>query len=173
VQQIARPYNDDLRRDVINGGYWLVRPGPRAQVAVIGCGAVMPEAREAHQQICEDDPDAGLLVVTSPGRLERGWSARLRQGDVRANDSHIEWLLGLLRPDAGVVTVIDGHPATLAWLGGVHGHRIISLGVDRFGQSGDIVDLYRIHGIDTDAIVDAAARLCVVGHLSPRFSHVN
>jgi pyruvate dehydrogenase E1 component len=173
VQQIARRYSDDLRQDVINGGYWLVRPGPRAQVAVVGCGAVLPEAREAHQQICEDDPDAGLLVVTSPGRLERGWSARLRQGDLQTNDSHIEVLLGSLRREAGLVSVIDGHPATLSWLGSVCGHRIIGLGVDHFGQSGDIPDLYRIHGIDTDAIVDAAARVCVLGHLWPRFSHVN
>ena len=67
----------------------------------------------------------------------------------------------------------DGYPATLAWLGAVHGHRIISLGVDRFGQSGDIPDLYRIHGIDTDAIVDAAARVCVMARLSARAVHVN
>jgi pyruvate dehydrogenase E1 component len=58
--------------------------------------------------------------------------------------------------------VLDGYPSTLSWLGSVRGDRIISLGVDRFGQSGDIPDLYRLHGIDADAIVDAAARLCVM-----------
>ena len=56
----------------------------------------------------------------------------------------------------GIVTVIDGHPATLAWLGGVGGHRVRSLGVEHFGQTGSIPDLYRHHGIDTNAIVAAA-----------------
>ena len=60
---------------------------------------------------------------------------------------------------AGLVTAIDGHPATLSWLGAVGGHRVYPLGVDHFGQSGDIPDLYRVHGIDADAIVGAAARL--------------
>jgi pyruvate dehydrogenase E1 component len=57
--------------------------------------------------------------------------------------------------------VLDGHPATLSWLGAVSGHAIAPLGVARFGQSGDIPDLYRTYGLDADAIVDAAARLSV------------
>ncbi len=63
--------------------------------------------------------------------------------------------------DAALVTVLDAHPATLSWLGSVGGHRIYPLGVDRFGQSGDIPDLYRAYGIDADAILDAAARACL------------
>ncbi|OYV64922.1 MAG: hypothetical protein B7X09_05180, partial [Acidiphilium sp. 21-66-27] len=55
------------------------------------------------------------------------------------------------------VTVLDGHPGTHAWIGGVRGQRINTLGVDRFGQSGDIPDLYRVYGIDTDAILEACA----------------
>ena len=55
----------------------------------------------------------------------------------------------------------DGHPATLSWLGSVAGHRIHPLGVDHFGQSGDLPDLYRVYGIDADAILDAAARACL------------
>jgi pyruvate dehydrogenase E1 component len=59
------------------------------------------------------------------------------------------------------VTVLDGHPAALSWLGAVAGHRIAAVGVDRFGQSGDIPDLYRTHGLDAEGIVDAAASLCL------------
>ena len=65
------------------------------------------------------------------------------------------------RPTADLITVLDGHPATLSWLGGVGGRRVRPLGVDHFGQSGDIPDLYRAYGIDADAIVEAAARACV------------
>jgi pyruvate dehydrogenase E1 component len=58
-----------------------------------------------------------------------------------------------------LVTVIDGHPATLAWLGAVAGHRTVPLGVEHFGQTGTIADLYRHFGIDADSIVSAASRL--------------
>ena len=58
---------------------------------------------------------------------------------------------------AKLVTVLDGHPASLSWLGAVHGHRVAPLGVTSFGQTGDIIDLYRHYGIDTEAIVRACA----------------
>ena len=67
-----------------------------------------------------------------------------------------------LRPGAALVTVGDFHPATLSWLGAVNQNPIVALGVERFGQSGDIPDLYRAYGIDTDAILDAAARACLL-----------
>ena len=73
--------------------------------------------------------------------------------------SHIEKLLAPLPRDCGIVTVIDGHPATLGWLGSVRGHRVEALGVEHFGQTGTIGDLYRHHGIDANAIIDAAESL--------------
>jgi pyruvate dehydrogenase E1 component len=70
--------------------------------------------------------------------------------------SHIERLLTKVPAHCGLVTVLDGHPATLAWLGSVRGHRLRSLGVEHFGQTGTIPDLYRHHGIDANAIISAA-----------------
>src|SRR5262249_56445463 len=87
-----------------------------------------------------------------------------RSGPARgasAEDSHAERLLAGLGPDAALVTVIDGHPASLSWLGGVAGQRVYPLGVDHFGQSGDIPDLYRLYRLDADAIIDAAATACL------------
>ena len=75
--------------------------------------------------------------------------------------AQVERLFAPLPEDAALVTVLDAHPATLSWLGSVAGHRIYPLGVERFGQAGDIPDLYRAYGIDTDAILDAAARACL------------
>ena len=72
------------------------------------------------------------------------------------HNHHIEKLLAPLPRDCGIVTVIDGHPATLGWLGSVRGHRVEALGVEHFGQTGTISDLYRHHGIDANAIIDAA-----------------
>ena len=81
-------------------------------------------------------------------------------GDPAAR-SHVERLLGGLSPGASLVTVLDGHPAALTWLGAVAGHRVVPLGVDRFGQSGDIPDLYREYRLDVDAIISAVARACL------------
>jgi len=69
----------------------------------------------------------------------------------------VERLLAPLAPDAGLVTVLDGHPATLSWLGAVRGHAVQALGVEHFGQSGDIPDLFRKYRLDSEAILDAAA----------------
>jgi pyruvate dehydrogenase E1 component len=68
----------------------------------------------------------------------------------------VERLLGPLARTARLVTVIDGHPATLSWLGSVHGHRVQALGVEHFGQTGTIADLYAHHRIDAAAITEAA-----------------
>ncbi|MGO9467149.1 MAG: transketolase, partial [Isosphaeraceae bacterium] len=106
---------------------------------------------------------AGLLVVTSAGRLHRDWltAGRARTGGDGNARSHVERLLAALAPRAALVTVLDGHPAALSWLGAVAGHRVEALGVDRFGQSGDILDLYREYGLDAMSIVAAAARACL------------
>jgi pyruvate dehydrogenase E1 component len=61
-----------------------------------------------------------------------------------------------LPPMCKIITVIDGHPATLSWLGGVQGHQVIPLGVEHFGQTGSIADLYRHFGIDAASIVAKA-----------------
>ena len=138
---------------LIEGAYWQVEPAPGALLAVVYTGAVAPEAMAAFEAIREDLPGAGLLAVVSPDRLHRGWSASLTGGEV----CHVERLLAALAPAARLVSVIDGPPATLSWLGGVMGHRVRALGVETFGQSGEIHDLYRVYRLDAEAILDAAA----------------
>jgi pyruvate dehydrogenase E1 component len=158
IEQLKREITPDLARDIVDGGYWLRRPGPNAQVAVAFAGAVAQEAIEAVGLMGEDRRDVGLLAVTSSDRLNAGWTAAARARDrglVHAR-SHVERLLQDLPSHCGIVTVLDGHPAALGWLGSVLGHRVRSLGVEHFGQTGTIGDLYRHHGIDANAIVAAA-----------------
>ncbi len=159
LEQPKRAMTEGLRDDIVAGGYWLRPPSPGAELAVVYSGAVVPEVLEAHTQIQEDIPGAGLLAVTSAGRLHSGWVAasKARARDRHAAPSHAESLLGALAADATLVTVLDGHPAALDWLGSVGRHRVTPLGVDRFGQSGDIPDLFRAYGIDAEAVLDAAA----------------
>ena len=149
IDQPRRPDIGAIADDIIDGAYWLKPPAPGAELAIAYCGALAPEALSAYEQVLEDIPGAGLLAITSPDRLYDGWQA--------GGSNHAARLLSALAPDAALVTVLDGHPATLAWLGSVANHHIVPLGVDRFGQSGDLPDLYREYGIDTDAILDAAA----------------
>jgi pyruvate dehydrogenase E1 component len=161
VEQPQRIWTADLKADVINGGYWLVSPGEKANLAIVAAGSLVPEALEAHRRISESRPGAGLLVVTSPSRLHHEWTRQQRSGSV--NRAHVVSLLERLPESGGLVTIVDGHPATLSWLGAVARHRIIALGVDRFGQSGDIPDLYREYGLDAAAIVRAANGLLARG----------
>jgi pyruvate dehydrogenase E1 component len=152
IDQPERTLGPDLAEAVVAGAYWLREPAPGADLALAYCGAVAPEALAAHAMLAEDTPDAGLLAVTSPARLHRDW---------RTGGQVARRLLARLRPRAALVTVGDFHPATLSWLGAVAGNPIVPLGVDKFGQSGDIPDLYHAYGIDADAIIDAAARACL------------
>jgi pyruvate dehydrogenase E1 component len=158
IAQIARTITPELRQAIVDGGYWLRQPGPNCQVVVAYTGAVAPEAIQAVGLMAEDRRDVGLLAVTSADRLNAGWTAAQRareRGLVNAR-AHIERLFADLPPHCGIVTVLDGHPATLAWLGAVRGHRVRALGVEHFGQTGTIADLYRHYGIDANSIVAAA-----------------
>jgi pyruvate dehydrogenase E1 component len=158
IEQVQRAMTPLLRQAIVDGAYWLREPGPNCQVVVATTGAVAPEAIRAVGLMAEDRRDVGLLAVTSADRLNAGWAAALRareRGLVHAR-SHIERLFAGLPPHCGIVTVLDGHPATLAWLGAVNGHRVRPLGVEHFGQTGSIAELYRHYGIDADAIIAAA-----------------
>jgi pyruvate dehydrogenase E1 component len=161
IEQIKRVMTPELTQAIVDGAYWLRKPGPNCQVVVAYSGAVAPEAIQAVGLLGEDRRDIGLLAVTSADRLNAGWAAAQRareRGLVHAR-SHIEKLLADAPSHCGIVSVLDGHPATLAWLGAVHGHRSRPLGVEHFGQTGSIPDLYRHYGIDANAIVAAAAAL--------------
>jgi len=159
IQQPQRVLSDPQRQAIIEGGYWLREPADGAELALIFSGAVAPEVLDAFAQLTEDFPGAGLLAVTSADRLNAGWQAaqRARAGSDPKARSRIETLLAPLAKDAALVTILDGHPATLSWIGAVRGHRTESLGVEHFGQSGNLPDLYRHYGLDADAIVSTVA----------------
>lgn len=150
--------DDEFRRGVIDGGYWLREPGSNAEIIIAYQGCVAPEAIEAAGRIGNDRRDIGVLAITSSDRLNSGWTAARRaraRGHVDAT-SQIERLMSTVPRNATVITVTDGHPATLAWIGGVKGHQVAPLGVEHFGQTGTVQDLYRHFQIDANAIVSAA-----------------
>jgi pyruvate dehydrogenase E1 component len=123
-------------------------------------GAVMPEAIAAWEELSDDIPGLGLLAVTSPDLLHRGWiAAQAARWSGRRKPCHVERLLSALAPSAGLVTIADAAPAALSWLGGVLGQRVAPLGVERFGQTGNLADLYAAYRLDGSAITEAIAEL--------------
>jgi pyruvate dehydrogenase E1 component len=158
IEQPRREMTPELAADIVNGAYWLREPGPNAEIVIAYAGAIAPEAIEAGGLIAEDRRDVGILAVTSADRLNAGWTAagRARERGASQARSHVERLLEAVPPHCGIVTVLDGHPATLAWLGSVHGHRVRALGVEHFGQTGSIEELYQSYGLSVAAITAAA-----------------
>jgi pyruvate dehydrogenase E1 component len=163
LPQPARAMTQTLSDDIIAGAYWLREPSPDSTLVIAYCGAIAPEAIAAHEALLEDEPGAGLLAVTSPDKLHADWrAAQAARRLGRRQESHIERLFARLAPGAALVTVIDAHPATLSWMGAVRGQAIVPLGVEHFGQSADLVDLYREYGLDTESILEASASACLL-----------
>ncbi|MFB2533222.1 transketolase [Paracoccus sp. p3-h83] len=161
LEQPGKRADDAFRQGAIDGAYWLRKPGPNCAVVIAYQGAVADEAIAAAGLLAGHRRDIGVLAVTSADRLNAGWTAAQRER-ARGNgaaQSHVERLLADLPRHCTLITVIDGHPATLAWLGAVAGHRTIAHGVEHFGQTGTIGDLARHFRIDRVALAESALML--------------
>ncbi len=151
-----------LRRQVLAGGYRLVDAVDEAgagapPVYLVGCGAVLPEVLTAAAELADEGIAATVVDVTSPDRLYRAWQRTLRQGVRTATAPSIPGAIRSAFPHrAPVVTVHDAASHTMSWLGSALGVPAVSLGVDAFGQSGTVADLYRAHDLDSGSIVNAA-----------------
>ncbi|MBX7449293.1 pyruvate dehydrogenase [Mycolicibacterium sp. 3033] len=143
------------RRHVVAGAY-TVRPATTPAVCIVTMGALATEALAAADRLADAGVDAEVICVTSPDLLYRA---------IRARDGLVDgptWILDQVFPSdraAPMVTVLDGHPHTLTFVGTINRVRCKSLGVSAFGQVGDLDSVYRHHGIDTDSIVSAALDL--------------
>jgi pyruvate dehydrogenase E1 component len=151
-----------MRADVLAGGFWLreVEPGGDS-VVLATCGAIVPEVLLAAELLEQDEGvAAGVLCVSSPDQLYRGWRrSRLTHLDDLAaarSESHLEHLLPPALRGLPIVTVIDGASHSLAFIGGCLGMRTLPLGVDRFGQCGSLPEVYEAYQLSPEAIATAA-----------------
>jgi pyruvate dehydrogenase E1 component len=182
-QSLARvpdngPARELRRTQVLRGGYRLREADGRPpDVTLAGMGAIMPELLAAADELTAGGVAADVLCLTSADLLFRALQAQRGlgrdrdertsagdrdsvgdagyDGDSRARASILDELFPASRR-APLVTVLDGHPHALSFLGALSGGQISSLGVHDFGQSGDVQDLYRHFGIDADEIAGAA-----------------
>ena len=164
---IARIGEDNLRRQILAGGYRLVdrrvdAPDLPAEYAVqiAVAGAMVPEALEAAKLLHEEGVAANVLNITSPGLLYRGIAdsrrRHLRSGTTGADAGHLAELIPADERHAPIVTIHDGASHALSFLGSAFGAKVVPLGVDEFGQSGTRADVYRYYGIDAESIVTGA-----------------
>jgi pyruvate dehydrogenase E1 component len=159
-----------LRAAVLAGGYRLVdhreredyEPGANV-VNVVATGVMVPEAVAASGLLAADGIHANVVALTSARRCYEGWRESRREAGPESRRVR-PWLERLVpaaerEGEVPIVSVLDGHSHTLAWLGTALGVPQVSLGVDEFGQSGARDDLYRHYGIDAEAIAAAARRV--------------
>lgn len=158
-----------LRDDVLAGGYRLIEPpaslvdapADAPRVILAACGAVVPEAVHAAAALAKEGVAATVLDITSPDRLYRGWRRELQAASREARridlgQVHLSRLLTGAERQAPIVTVHDAASHALAWVGSVFGQRVVPIGVDAWGQSGSISDLYDLFDLMPDQIVSAA-----------------
>jgi pyruvate dehydrogenase E1 component len=111
---------------------------------------MVADAVAAGRQLRRSGILASVFVVTSPDRLFRG---------LRQPQPYLEQLVSAEEEGVPIVSVLDGHSHTLAFLGSALGVPQLALGVDHFGQSGSRAALYQHYGIDAEAVARAARTL--------------
>ncbi len=151
--------DERLRGDVLAGAYRLVEPSGPAELVIAASGPVVTEAVAGAAGLEAEGVPTLVIDVTSSDRLFRGWRGALERaassGTPASDDHHLTSLLEPAERRVPIVTVHDAASHHLAWLGGVYGARTVPVGVDRFGQSGTIADLYEIFGLLPGQIVNA------------------
>jgi pyruvate dehydrogenase E1 component len=163
---IARIGEATIRSQVLAGAYRLVDGRASLKnddgkfspvIHLVGCGAVMPEVLEAASELKNEGVIAHVIDITSPGRLYGSWQRTLKQGIRTANTPSLPGALrAMFNERAPIVSVHDSSSHALAWLGSALGVPQVAMGVDSFGQSGNIPDLYKIHDLSSGSIVNGA-----------------
>ena len=146
----------ERRRRYVVAGAYLLRKHEESVLTICAMGAVIPEALSAAERMEQQGYGVDVVCVTSPGLLFQALQARRGLADGP------NWILDEVFPGQRarpMVTVLDGHPHTLAFLPTIHGIPGTHLGVSRFGQAGDLNSVYRYHGIDTESIIGAGLDL--------------
>jgi pyruvate dehydrogenase E1 component len=162
-----------LRRQVLAGAYRLVdahhshpelREAHAPVVHLAASGAVMPEVVAAAEELADEGIAAHIVDITSLDRLYSAWQRTLRQGVRTATAPSVAGALRTAFPDrAPIVTVHDAASHTMAWLGSAIGAPCVPLGVDEFGQSGSVNELYELHDLLPGSIVNAALAALSLG----------
>jgi pyruvate dehydrogenase E1 component len=153
-----------LRKQVLDGAYKLVDRSTETGygtgyniVNVFATGAIIPEAINASNLLLEEGVFANVVNVTGPGPLYRRFqeSTRMKVRGSGTQEPFLYEIMSVGERSAPIVTVVDGAPQALAWIGAAMKTTTLPLGVTSFGQSGSPIDLYKEYEIDAESIMAA------------------
>jgi len=162
IPQLKRTLDDSLENNILSGGYWLDKSSEKSDIIILFSGVMAPEVLEAVEIMKEDEINISILSVTSNDRLYKNWKKSHKdKSSGTYSKSRIEELFENSSKDCVIVSINDAHSSVLTWIGGAVGKKIISLGFDEFGQSGNLKDLYNTYSLDSEAIVDACAQVLI------------
>ncbi|MAJ23886.1 MAG: transketolase [Rickettsiales bacterium] len=145
-----------LQKDLINGCYWLKEPKSLNSIIIICTGVMIAEVEKSLEEIYHDEIDIGLLIAISPDKLYKDWEKSKYSGNISQIENKLK---PFSNKTTGIITIIDGHSSSLSWIGGVLGHKIFPMGVNKFGKSGDLEEVYKYTNIDFKSIIDRLAKL--------------
>ena len=119
---------------------------------------MIAEVMKSYEALINDGLNISVLLVVSPDKIYNDWHKLIKSNNKK---SHIEKVLHNISLSASLITIIDGHSSALSWIGSVLGHKVYPLGVDKFGQSGNLDEVYKDNNIDFKSIIDNIAKSIV------------
>lgn len=161
IPQVELPSTAAWRRQVLAGGYWLrdyrhaSDYAQRPRMHIFASGVMLEEARQASDMAYDDGIYANVINITSAARLFRDYFT----ASLRGTASYLDTLLPPADRQVPAVTLLDGHPLALSWLGSVLQAPLKPLGVVNFGETGAVQELYHKHSIDTEAVLAAIVQV--------------
>jgi pyruvate dehydrogenase E1 component len=153
--QPNRSLSNSIKDDIIKGGYWLQNNEKKLDLIIICTGVIVGEVINCLNLIKDEELNIGIFIATSPDALYEDWITSTKKSNYK---SHLEKKLFNVNTKTPIITIIDGHSSALSWIGSIKGQKIIPLGVNKFGQSGDLKEVYQFNEIDLNSIVDRIAR---------------
>ena len=158
LTQPNRSLSNSIKDDIIKGGYWLQNNEKKLDLIIICTGVIAGEVINCLNLIKDEELNIGIFIATSPDALYEDWITSTKKSNYK---SHLEKKLFNVNTKTPIITIIDGHSSALSWIGSIKGQKIIPLGVNKFGQSGDLKEVYQFNEIDLNSIVDRIARFII------------
>ena len=153
--QPKRELTNLIKDDIISGGYWFKNNYKELDLLIVTTGVIIGEVINCLNTLNEENLNIGVFVVTSPDELYKDWVYSTKKINYK---SHLEKKLQNIDTNTPIISIIDGHSSALSWIGSVKGQKVIPMGVNNFGKSGDLKEVYELNEINLNSIVDRIAR---------------
>ncbi len=157
LTQPNRKLSKKYQEDIINGCYWFKKPKTKNSIILICTGVIVGEVEKMRKEIIDEEIDLGILIAISPDKLYEDWTNSKKDNSF----CHIEKILKSVDRNSLIISIIDAHSSSLSWIGSVLGHKVYPMGINKFGQSGDLNEIYRYTNIDFKSIIDRIAKSIV------------